>query len=122
MAHIHGKGGDVDTGSSVSGINSWSLTYAGDVAETTDFADAGVKSFIAGPTGWSGTFSGYKDGAPIAINSSVSLSLEEVADSATEKYTGTAIVYEYTTETASDGVVTINYSFQGTGALVVATG
>jgi predicted secreted protein len=122
MAKIHGKGGDVDTGSSVTGINAWSLSYAGDVAETTDFAAAGVKTFIAGPTGWNGTFSGYKDGAPIAINSSVSLSLEEVANSGTEKYTGTALVHSYTVDTNVDGVVTYSYTFQGTGALTVATG
>lgn len=121
MAKIHGKGGDVDTGSSVAGINAWTLSYDGEAAETTDFASAGIKEFIPGASGWAGTFAGFKDGPPIAVNSIVALSLEEVAGSATEKYTGSAIITNQSADTNTAGVVTYSYTFQGTGALTPAS-
>jgi hypothetical protein len=121
MAKIHGKGGDVDTGSSVSGINAWTLSHDGEAAETTDFASAGTKEYIPGLTGWAGTFAGFKDGPPIAPNSIVSLSLEEVAGSATEKYTGSAIVTNHSVDTNTAGVVTYTYTFVGTGLLTPAS-
>ena len=51
MAHTFGGNGYVDTGSAVSGIKSWTLDYNSDALETTDFADAGVKSYIIGGSG-----------------------------------------------------------------------
>ena len=121
MAKIHGKGGDVDTGSSVTGMNAWTLSVDGEAADTKDFASNGVGEFIPGGSSWAGTFSGFKDGPPIAVNSIVSLSLEEVADSATEKYTGSAIITNQSADTNTAGVVTYSYTFQGTGVLTPAS-
>ena len=117
MAKIHGKGGDVDTGSSVSGINSWTLSRDAAADETTDFGSLGLKEFIVGLTEWSGTFSGFKDGAPIDPGTIVTLSLEEVADSGTELYTGTAIITNHSPAVEVGGVITYPYTFMGTGEL-----
>ncbi|MCK5617731.1 hypothetical protein KAR91_88520 [Candidatus Pacearchaeota archaeon] len=121
MAKIHGKGGDVDTGSSVTGMNAWTLSRDAAADETTDFSSGGLKEFIAGLTEWSGTFSGFKDGAPIAPGTTVTLSLEEVADSGTELYTGSAIITNHSPAVEVAGVITYAYTFQGTGALTPAS-
>jgi predicted secreted protein len=117
MAHISGKSGQVDTGSAVSGIKSWTLDYNADTLETTDFADAGVKTYIVGGSGWSGSFEGYKDGVPQTVGGSVTLKLYEVAAGAF--WTGTALITGCSAGAAIDGVVSYSYTFQGTGALTV---
>jgi len=120
MSHVAGKNGYVDTGSAVSGIKSWTLDYNSDALETTDFADAGVKSYIIGGSGWSGTFEGFKDGAPQTLaGSSVTLKLYE---DATYFWTGTAFITGISATTAHDGIVSYSYTYQGTGALTPPVG
>ena len=120
MAHTAGTGGYVDTGSAVSGIKSWTLDYNSDVLETTDFADAGVKSYIIGGSGWSGSFEGYKDGAPQALaGAAVTLSLYE---DATYLWTGSAFITGISASTSADGIVSYSYTFQGTGSLTTPLG
>ena len=117
MAHVAGKAGQVDTGSAVSGIKSWTLDYTVDMLETTDFADAGVKSFIAGGSGWSGSFEGFKEGVPQTIGASITLKLYEVAAGAL--WTGSAFITGISASAAIDGIVSYSYTFQGTSTLTV---
>jgi len=118
---ISGKAGEVlVAGATVDGIKSWTIDYTVDALDTTDFADAGVKSYIAGISGWSGSFEGYKDGAPTAIGSEIALVLEESTDS-TQVYTGQAILTGSHPTVSIDGVVGIAYDFQGTAGLTVPT-
>jgi len=120
MAHLAGKAGYVDTGSSVSGIKSWTIDYTSDALETTDYADSGVRSYIIGCSGWSGSFEGYKDGVPQTLaGSSVTLKLYE---DATYYWTGTAYITGVHASSAFDGVVSYSYDFQGTGALTAPVG
>ncbi len=119
MAHISGKAGQVNTGSAVSGIKSWSIDYTSDPLETTDFADAGVKSYIVGGSGWSGSFEGYKEGAPQGLaGAAITLTLYEVA--AGTNWTGSAFITGVHATTSHDGIVSYSYDFQGTAALTVA--
>jgi len=120
MAHYAGLAGEVDNGASVTGIKSWSLDYVVDMLETTDFGDSGKKTYVAGLSGWSGSFEGYKDGAPIAIGTSITITLKET-QTATQKWTGTAFISAVHSNTSVDGVVTYSYDFQGTGTLTVPT-
>jgi len=121
MAQISGKAGDVSVGgASVGGIKSWTIDYVADVLETTDFADSGLRTYIAGLSGWSGSFEGFKDGAPTAIGSEIALILEESTD-ATQRYTGQAILTGSHETVSADGVVSISYDFQGTTTLVPAS-
>ncbi len=123
MAHIHGKSGDVDATGSATGARNWTLDYTGDPIDVTDYADAGVKAFIAGLTGWTASFEVVKDGAiPYIMNASVSFNFEEVANSGTAVWSGTAIINSITPSVPIDGAVTYAYGVQGTGALTVATG
>ncbi len=117
MAHLAGKSGYVDTGSAVSGIKSWTLDYITDALETTDFADAGVKSYIVGGSGWSGSFEGYKEGAPQTEGGAVTLKLYESATAYWYSAASGALITGTHVSVAQDGVVSVSYDFQGTGAL-----
>ncbi len=121
MAQISGKLGEVRIGGTTqSGMKSWTIDYTVDAIDTTDFADTGTKSFIAGISGWSGSFEGYKDAAPTAIGAEIALILKESTD-ATQQYTGQAILTGIHETVSIDGVVTEAYDFQGTGTLTVPT-
>jgi len=121
MAQIAGKLGDVSVGgASIGGIKSWTIDYVADALETTDFADSGKKTYIAGLTGWSGSFEGFKDGAPTTIGTEIALILEESTDS-TQRYTGQAIITGSHETVSVDGIVSISYDFQGTTTLTVPT-
>ena len=115
MAHLAGKSGYVDTGTAVAGIKSWTLDYTSDALETTDFAALGVKEYIIGCSGWSGSFEGFKEGAAQAIaGAAVSLKLYE---SATAYWSGSAFITGVHPSAAQDGVVSVSYDFQGTAGL-----
>jgi len=121
MAQISGKAGDVSVGgSSIGGIKSWTVDYVAEALDTTDFADSGLRTYIAGLSGWSGSFEGYKDGAPTGIGAEIALILEESTD-ATQRYTGQAIITGSHETVSVDGVVSISYDFQGTTTLTVPT-
>jgi predicted secreted protein len=121
MAHRAGKAGQVDVGSEVTGIKSWSLDYTVDMLDTTDFGDSGVRNFIAGCSSWSGTFEGYKDGTPedLTTGAAITLKLYETQE-ADEFWTGDAYITAAHPTASFDGIVSYSYNFQGTGALTVA--
>jgi len=123
MAHLAGKSGYVDTGSAVAGIKSWSIDYTSDALETTDFADAGVKSYIVGGKGWSGSFEGYKEGVEQILTadaaSPVTLKLYE---DATYYWTGSAIITGVHSSASHDGIVSVSYDFVGVAALTPPAG
>ena len=121
MAHRAGSAGQVDSPAAVSGIKSWSLEYTVSMLDTTDFADAGVSSFIPGITEWHGSFDGYKDGTPQALTTGavVVLKLYET-QTASEFWTGNAFITAVRVNVDHDGLVSYSYDFQGTAALTVA--
>ena len=118
MAHLAGKSGYVDTGTAVAGIKSWTLDYNSDALEATDFADAGVKTYIIGCSGWSGSFEGYKEGAPQTLaGAAVTLKLYESATAYWSSAASGAFITGVHPSVSADGVVSVSYDFQGTGAL-----
>ncbi len=125
--HISGKAGAVystATGATAyefTGIKSWTLDYVSDALETTDFGDSGHRTYIPGLDGWSGSFEGYKDGAPRALVLQAVIELRENT-AATQKWTGSAILTGAHPTVDIDGVVGISYDFQGTGLLNPPTG
>lgn len=121
---ISGKAGQVDAASEVLGIKSWTLDYTVDTLDATDFDDAGIRAYIVGCSGWSGSFEGYKDAAnsppvlPLA-GSTVQLKLYE-SQTASQFWTGLAYITGIHVNTSHDGIVTYSYDFQGTAGLTVA--
>ncbi len=122
MPAYAGKAGLVKVGgATVSGIENWSLSYKSGTEEATDFESAGVEEHLSTITGWSGSFEGRKKGAPLAIGgAAVALELLETA-TASQKWTGNAIVTDIEAVTNVKGLVTYKYSFIGTGTLTVPT-
>lgn len=125
--HITGKNAKVYAGAAgatlVAGAHNWTLDYAGDTPESTDYASAGVKDFIAGNTGWSGTFDIKYDTAqdPHAaaganINPNALLVLKLYLN-ATKYYTGSAYVTGVTCAAPQAESITYSVRFQGTGTL-----
>jgi len=121
MAKIAGKNGSVNTATTVAGISSWTIDYTVDELESTDFAAVGVKTFLTGGSGWSGSFGGYKDGAPQTLGAAAYVTLKLYED-ATYYWTGSAYITGVHGTTAHDGVVSYSYDYRGTGALTVPTG
>jgi len=111
---------DIRAARVLSGINSWNLDYVADPLETTDFVSGGVRAYIIGASGWSGSFSGYKDGAPLSIGSQYGLELAESA-TVTQMWLGNAIITDVHPSTGFDGAVTYSYDFTGTGVLTAAS-
>ncbi len=121
MARLAGTAGEVSVGGvAVTGIKSWGLDQSIEALEGTGFDSSGNKVFTPGLKGWSGSFEGYKDGAPLTIGTEIALVLKESA-TATQKHTGQAIVTGFSPKTDVAGLVAYAYTFQGTGALVIAT-
>ena len=111
---------DIRAAKNIVGINSWTLDYTSDALETTDFADAGVKSYIIGASGWSGRFSGYKDGAPLSIGTIWGVELAESATT-TQMWLGNIIITGIHPSVSADGVVSYSYDFQGTNSLMTSS-
>jgi len=111
---------DIRAAKNIAGINSWTLDYTSDALETTDFADAGVKSYIIGASGWSGSFAGYKDGAPLSIGTVWGVELAESATT-TQMWLGNIIITNVNPSVSADGIVSYSYSFTGTGSLMTSS-
>ena len=111
---------DIRAAKNIAGINTWSLDYTSDALESTDFYDAGVKSYIVGGSGWSGSFAGYKDGAPLSIGEQYGIELAESATT-TQMWLGTIFITGVHPSVGYDGVVSYSYDFQGTGNLEIAS-
>lgn len=120
MARLAGKAGQVDAAAEVVGVKSWTIDYEYDVLESTAFDSAGVKAFLPAGSGWSGSFEGHKDGAPLTIGTEVALALKE-SQTATQKFTGQAIIKGLHAVGSHDGLITYSYDFQGTGVLTIPT-
>lgn len=117
MAAVHGKSGSITFTNITAGVKSWKCNYTCDVAETTDFAAAGVKTHLAGGTGWTASAEANWDAANTAIpGNSASLTLTAASG---KTYVGTAIITSMDVNVSNDGVNNATYEFQGTGALVI---
>ena len=122
MTHRAGRTGQVDAAATVTGIRNWTLDYTVDTVETTDFADAGVGTFLPTISRWSGTLEGLKDGVPLTLGTSstaITIKLYE-SQIGSEFWTGDCFITGISTNTAFDGAVTYAYTFQGTAALTPA--
>jgi len=111
---------DIQAAKTIAGINTWSLDYTSDALEATDFANAGVKAYIVGGSGWSGSFAGYKDGVPLSIGEIYGVELAESATT-TQMWLGNIIITAIHPSVGADGIVSYSYDFQGTGSLMTAS-
>jgi len=110
---------DVQALMQIDGINTWSIDYNAATEDVTDFSNAGVDAHIPTTTGWTGSFEGFKDGAPLGFGSEVHLALGESATNG-QCWIGKAIINNVGCSTPAKGVVAYKYGFIGTGELQTA--
>lgn len=103
---------EVRAAKAVVGIREWSMDVIANVIDSTGFTDGQAKVFTVATTEWSGSFNGFKDGAPLAIGSVIHLELQE-SSTATQQWRGSAIITNIAPASSVDGLVMYSYSFQG---------
>ena len=54
-------------------MKTWEITKEQDDKPVIDFASNSVETHFLGASRWYGTFSGYKDGAPLALSGSTAI-------------------------------------------------
>ena len=121
MANITGSGGCVKyTATVIVGIKEWSMDYAVDMYDVTEFADAAPthKSSLSGLKKATGSFSGnVTDGATgilgvLTLGTAYDLVLET---DGTDKYSFNAYVSNISTSVTVDGEATVTASFESNG-------
>lgn len=106
----------IDAARQVAGIRAWSLDVVASVVDTTAFSDGQNKVFTVTTKEWSGSFDGFKDGAPLAIGTVVGLELRESV-TGTQMWRGSAIITNVRPTASVDGIVGYAYDYQGIHAL-----
>lgn len=102
--------------SQVAGIKSWKLDEVVDVQDTTGFDSSGNRTYSAVLRGWSGSFEGFKDGAPITKGQVVGIELAH-SSAITAAYRGAALITGVHPSVAVDGMNLVSYDFTGVGPL-----
>ncbi len=118
MAEVHGKGGSITYSNLTQGVHSWEITVEADVVETTDFTDVGVKTYILGGKGWSGSCEANWDASNTAVAGDAASALVFTATSG-KTYTGSAIIKTMVVKVTANDENRATYTFQGTGALTI---
>ena len=118
MARIAGFGGDLLAPGIIAGVREWNISYTVAALDTSGFDGGQEKTFLPGQSEWSGSFSGFKDGAPLALGTVLAGQFQESAAGA-QKWSGNIYITGISPATAVDGLVTYGYDFQGSGTLTV---
>jgi len=123
MAEMSGKDGSVVFTGALTTVKSWSLSYAGDALETSNFDDSsGGRTYIPGLSGWSGSFDSLYSTSNTAVPGSTGSITLKTTTGATGLWYGGIIITGMDVTTPRDGLVTQSYTFQGTGLLATTTG
>jgi len=119
MSVISGKLGSVTFSGGQTTIKSWTLDYKADLYDSTNFDDStGGRSYVSGFTGWSGSYEGFYSTGNTAIPGSTgTIYLGTSSTGAPGLFSGGVIITGMGIGVGVDGLVTQNYTFQGTGAL-----
>tara|TARA_Y100000310_G_scaffold246223_1_gene251396 strand:+ start:3262 stop:3627 length:366 start_codon:yes stop_codon:yes gene_type:complete len=121
MARLSGHGGDLLAPGIIAGVREWSIDYAAAALDSSGFDGGQPKTFIIGQSEWSGSFDGFKDGAPLAIGTVLAAQFQE-SGVASQRWTGNILITNIRPATAVDGIVAYSYDFQGTATLTVPSG
>jgi len=121
MAIVKGSAGVVKAGETViAELTGWQYEETCDPIETTTMAST-AKTFIAGKTSWSGSAEveyNTGDAGQSALTSGAELTMKfyPAGDAAAGK-SGDVTVTSISTSGDPEGLVTVSFSFQGSGAL-----
>lgn len=122
-ANHKGSEGSVKIGANAVGeLRGWEVNHSNEPIEDTVLNDTD-RTFQAGLNAWSGSATAWwdeTDTAQIALTVGASVTLTfhpEGTGTGNENYTGTALVTAITRRAAIQGMVEVDFTFQGTGAL-----
>jgi len=108
-------------GHQVVGIREWSLDVVANVQDVSGYSDGQDKVFAVTQREWSGSFSGFKDGPPLAIGTHIAVELMEaevaLPGPSTAAWRGQAVIINVRPASSVDGVVQYAYDFQGIHAI-----
>lgn len=127
-ANHRGSEGTVKfTTNAIAELKGWTLALTNELIEDTLLSET-AKTFQAGNSSWSGTFSCFWDetdtnGQQAAtMGASVTLNLYPEGDTSGDTYySGTALITGVNLSAAINGMVEAEYSFQGSGTLTKST-
>lgn len=127
-ANHKGSEGTVHVGTSaIAELRSWELTETNEPIEDTVLADAD-RTYQSGLNGWNGSATAFWDETDAtgqeALTKGASVTIKfypEGVTSGDQYYTGTALVTNITRRAAIQGMVEVDFQFQGTGALTETT-
>lgn len=111
---------DIRGARAIAGIKSWAIDHAYQIHDGRAFDDSGAPHPVAGAYDWTGTFEGFKDGAPIGIGTLIALELQE-SSTAGQVWRGNVIIHGRHPSNPHDGLVAYSYDFTGSGILTSAT-
>ena len=118
MAAIAGKGGSVVCSSAQTMVKNWTVNHTGDALDATSFDSSGVREFVAGLTGWSGNFgANWSTVNNIAVGSSAKGKFRLGSTSVGHLLHGKILITGIAYGCDPAGVVTQDYTFQGSGKL-----
>ena len=127
MATHNGSEGLVHVGTDAVGeLKSWQITENATMIDTTVLSDS-AQTFSAGTTSFSGSAECFLDETDTAQNaltigaSAVLKVYFEGSSSGDKFYTGTGLVESVDRSAAMDDIVSVSFTFRGTGALTLAT-
>lgn len=118
MPRVVGYGGQVDAPGAIIGIREWSIDYVAAALDSSGYDTGQDKAFIIGQKEFSGSFSGFKDGAPIPLGTAILFDLHEDSAVGTQRWEGNGYITNIRAASSVDGIVTYAYDFQGTGTIV----
>lgn len=123
---------EADPGVPVLGFYNWSLSYSGDVLETTNFDNSsGGRNYIPGMTGWTATADKYFQTANNEVDDWVGETCEirlfinyvsaPSSGSPSQYWKGDTVVTGLDETTPVDALITQSISLQGDGTLTLKT-
>lgn len=127
MAIHKGSEGVVKVGANnIGSLTSWSIETTAETLETTVMGNT-ARTYLPSLTSWSGSAEAYldeTDAAQTAMVEGAELVLSVYFEGETTSdtyYTGSVIVTGVSRSSSYDGLTTVSFSFQGTGALSIST-
>lgn len=122
MAVISGRYGSVTSTGCDAQIKNWTLDYKADLYDGTTFDDSsGGRTYVAGFTGWNGSFDGFYSTGNIAVPGTTGTIVLNTSTGTAGVFSGSMIIIGMGIGVGVDGLVTQNYTFQGSGALTIST-
>jgi len=123
---------EAEPGVTVLGFYNWTLSYSGDVLETTNFDNSsGGRNYIPGMTGWTATADKYFQttnnevddwvGETCEIRLFINYVAAPSSGSPSQYWKGDTVVTGLDETTPVDALVTQSISFQGDGTLTLKT-